>query len=143
MKAGETHPCDQVFDWIRQQQNHVEGITISGGEPFLQPHALSYLLNRVRFETALSSIVFTGFTWKAIREDSQFTPLFQLIDVLIAGPYRHSERTATGLTGSTNKTFHFFTNRYTHKDFVATPSAEIVLGPDGNIQFSGIDPLQW
>ena len=143
MNAGETHPCDQVFEWIRQQQNRVEGITISGGEPLLQPRALFHLLNRVRHETALSSIVFTGITWEAIREDPQYIPLLQQIDVLIAGPYRHSERIATGLTGSTNKTFHFFTDRYTQKDFVETPSAEIVLSPDGNIQFSGIDPLQW
>jgi len=143
LNGGKSYSCDQVFDWFRQQENSVEGITISGGEPLLKTQALVYLLNRVRQETSLSCVTFTGFTWDAIQNIPQYLPLFQRMDVLIAGPYRHSQRVCTGLVGSSNKTFHFFTDRYTQNDFSQTPSTEVLLGADGEIRFSGIDPLRW
>ena len=143
MDAGTSLSVNEVFEQIKEQEHLVEGITISGGEPLLQPRALLGLLNRVKHETALSCIVFTGFAWGAIRENPRLLPLFKNMDVLIAGPYRHSERVAAGLVGSANKTFHFFTDRYTLNDFSQTPSAEVFLAADGSICFSGIDPVQW
>ena len=143
LNAGQNCSCDQIFDWIKPLENSVEGITISGGEPLLQPLALRYLLRRIRQETSLSIIIFTGYTWEAVRRDPQYQPLFSLTDLLIAGPYLRAARVASGLVGSSNKTFHFFTDRYTQNDFSQIPSSEVILNENGEIRLSGIDPLQW
>jgi len=64
--------------------------------------------------------------------------LLDYVDVLIAGRYSQPLRVATGLRGSTNKTIHFFTNRYSLHDIESVPAAEIIIYPDGGIIASGI-----
>ena len=41
------------------------------------------------------------------------------------------------------KSMHFLTPRYTQADLDQVPEAEILIHPDGEIRFSGIEPLQW
>ena len=43
----------------------IDGVTVSGGEPFLQAEALGSLLHRIRSERPeLGVIVYTGFTYE-------------------------------------------------------------------------------
>jgi hypothetical protein len=63
------------------------------------------------------------------------------VDVVIAGRYVAAQHLARGLRGSANKTVHLLTDRYTAADLEATPEAEIILRPDGQVFVSGIDPL--
>ena len=61
--SGEPVAVDKLFECLAAMADHLEGITVSGGEPLQQPRALLALLKRVRAETPLSIIVFTGYTW--------------------------------------------------------------------------------
>ena len=45
---------------------HIEGITISGGEPFLQAGALSRLINTILQRKKLGVIVYTGYVYEEI-----------------------------------------------------------------------------
>ncbi|NMB90157.1 MAG: radical SAM protein [Chloroflexi bacterium] len=121
----------------------IQGVTISGGEPLQQLPALLALLHELRARTFLSVLLFSGFTWDEIQRMPSAADLLAHLDVLIAGRYQAGLRQAYGLIGSTNKTLHFLTPRYTAADLQAVPPAEILLGPDGEIRLSGIDPLQW
>ncbi|RPJ42202.1 MAG: 4Fe-4S cluster-binding domain-containing protein, partial [Chloroflexi bacterium] len=122
---------------------HLEGLTISGGEPLHQRHALARLLEQVRVKTDLSILVFTGYDWSELQRLKGIDRFLVNVDVLIAGRYDYSRRVALGLIGSANKTTHFLTERYTSKDLEAVPQAEIILSPDGEVILSGIDPLKW
>lgn len=92
--------------------NHkITGITISGGEPFLQAASLSQLLAIVKeLRPELNVIVFTGYqkeelTW----EDAK--AFLSYIDVLIDGPYDQRKQSARGLRGSLNQNIIFLTDR--------------------------------
>jgi anaerobic ribonucleoside-triphosphate reductase activating protein len=85
--GGQWVGVDELFERIRALQGTIEGITVSGGEPFQQRPALLALLQRVRAETDLSVLVFTGYTWDEIQRFRETAALLSCIDVLIAGRY--------------------------------------------------------
>ncbi len=141
-RAGSRISVDDLFEQVWAVREEIEGITISGGEPLQQRRPLLALLQRIKQETGLSVIVFSGYEWKEIQKMPAHAALLDCIDVLVAGRYRQDQRLASGLRGSANKTIHLLSGRYTHRDIEATPAAEVVLTPDGEILLSGIDPLQ-
>lgn len=141
--AGETWPVQKVVEHILSLEDRLEGLTISGGEPLQQHRALARVLAEVRARSRLSILVFTGYTWGELQRLRDINNLLASIDVLLAGRYDESRRVARSLIGSTNKTAHFLTSRYTQADLEAVPQAEVILSPDGEVRFSGIDPLQW
>lgn len=88
-----------------------DGITISGGEPFLQASGLAQLIRLIRKEkTNFSVIVFTGF-YREELDWNEAQDLLQVTDLLIDGPYKQEYACNLGLRGSTNQQFHFLTNR--------------------------------
>jgi anaerobic ribonucleoside-triphosphate reductase activating protein len=121
------------------RRSRIEGVTISGGEPFQQPEALLDLLRRLD-GSGLSCLVFSGYS----RCDLQLLRLGQAIlryvDVLIAGRYVAARHLGHGLVGSTNQRIHLLTRRYTLRDFDAVPRCEVILHADGTISASGIQP---
>ena len=147
----ETHPAqtgldvdvDELADWVLAQSAAIEGLTLSGGEPFQQPAALAALLAAVRRRSDLSILVFTGYTQKELTTIPSAALALANMDLLISGRYIASQRVATSLIGSANKTAHFLTNRYTIADLLTVPEAEIWINPDGSVTFSGIHPIQW
>jgi anaerobic ribonucleoside-triphosphate reductase activating protein len=141
--GGELWSIDTAVNWAVQLPPGVTGITISGGEPLQQIDPLSEFLSRVRLTTTLSIVVFTGFGMFEIQRMPAAPDLLASIDVLITGRYIEDLRVAHSLVGSANKRLHFLTSRYTTVDFREIPEAEIIVAVDGEISFSGIDPLKW
>ena len=140
--GGEIVPVEELFQRIVRLDPAIEGLTLSGGEPFQQREAVAALLARIRRETNLSVIVFTGYTWEEVQAMRDAGRLLAGVDVLIAGRYVAAERVARGLRGSANKTIHLLTPRHTLADLEAVPEAEVFVGPDGEIFASGIGPLR-
>lgn len=130
-----------MLDQVKKVQHRVEGVTISGGEPLQQRKALQAFLTLLRAETSLSVVLFSGFNWSEIQRMPGIVSLLDCLDVLIAGRYIASERIASGLVGSANKTIHFLTSRYSLADLKAVPPAEVVLSPGGEVTLSGINPI--
>lgn len=139
-RAGDEISVDELFDRIFALGDRIEGVTVSGGEPLQQRRAVLTLLRRVRGETSLSTIVFTGYTWPEVTRIPDLAVLRCCVDVLIAGRYDATQRAAHGLRGSRNKTVHLFSNRYTLDDLDAVPDAEVIIRPDGELMISGINP---
>jgi anaerobic ribonucleoside-triphosphate reductase activating protein len=141
--GGELITVDDLSSRLATLADTVEGVTISGGEPLQQRPALLALLRRVRAETPLSVLVFTGYSWDEVHGFSEAEALLACIDVLIAGRYEAARHLARDLRGSANKTVHFLTERYSPPDLEAVPAAEVVITADGRIVVSGIDPVRW
>jgi anaerobic ribonucleoside-triphosphate reductase activating protein len=120
----------------------IEGLTISGGEPLQQISPLTGLVKLLHKTTDLSVVVFSGFEADEIYRMPGHEALLSQIDVLVAGRYRQEERLATGLRGSSNKQLIFLTSRYSKADFESLPEAEIIIDADGQVIYSGIDPIQ-
>ncbi len=86
----------------------IEGITISGGEPFLQSEALVDLVNRVKAKKDMGVIVYTGHNFEEIEENE----LTKLCDIVIDGAYIEDLNDDLSLRGSSNQKIRLITKRY-------------------------------
>ena len=86
--GGTEYTLEEVSQMIRSAK-HIDGITISGGEPFLQPEACAKLSMEAR-ETGLSVWCYTGWTLEELLCASnrhQALQVLQNIDVLVDGRF--------------------------------------------------------
>lgn len=91
--------------------SHIDGLTISGGEPFLQAEALASLLSMVReCRPELTVLIFTGFNLEDL-EDPMARKVLKMTDVLIDGRYVDDLNDGIGLRGSSNQHAHFLSDR--------------------------------
>ena len=93
----------------------IEGITISGGEPFLQIEALYELLHAVRERTELGVILYTGNTMQELRQMNNPMVdeiLYTLADIIIDGEYVEALNDGGSLKGSSNQVVNYITDRY-------------------------------
>ncbi len=141
--GGERVLVRDLFRRIVALGDSIEGITVSGGEPLQQRRPLLALLQRVRQETSLTTVLFTGYTWEELQRMPDAEVLLACVDVLIAGRYDASQRLARDMRGSAKKTVHLCTQRYTLADLHSVPPAEVIITAEANVVASGIDPTRW
>lgn len=94
----------------------IEGITISGGEPFLQAEALAEFIKILKKSRPWGIIVYTGFTMEELKEKEKNDPsikrLLDELDLLIDGRYVADLDKGDSLRGSSNQRIWNFTDRY-------------------------------
>ena len=84
----------------------IEGVTLTGGEPFEQARELLAVVAQVRL-VGLSVMVFTGFELHELTSPHQRT-LLRMCDVVVTGRYEQEHRVeGLGWRGSSNQTVHF------------------------------------
>ena len=127
------HTVDPVVLGRRlvDQEPEVEGLTLSGGEPFEQPAACAYLLATVRAK-GWSTVVYTGHQLEdlRVREDPWVHQMLSRIDLLIDGPFQAELRTEElPWRGSKNQKIHCLSSRYSELklDLQKSPVEEILL----------------
>jgi anaerobic ribonucleoside-triphosphate reductase activating protein len=103
----------------------IDGITISGGEPFLQSEALVDLVNRVKAKKDIGVIVYTGNDFEEIKENE----LTKLCDIVIDGAYIEDLNDGLSLRGSSNQNICLITERYAKeaKEFYGVQGRKIEL----------------
>lgn len=138
--AGYEMEVQELGSTIEQNCPHIEGVTISGGEPLQQPQALLELLIQVK-ALQLSVVLFSGYTLQEIETHPHGKDILQQVDILVAGPYVQSMPTTAPLLGSGNQRIHFLTDRYQESDLTDIPRSEIFLQPDGSLRMSGMRRL--
>lgn len=92
----------------------IEGLTVTGGEPFEQPVAVGCLCRMVK-EKGLSVMVFTGWTYESIcrSDDPDVKSLLEQADLLVDGPFVPDQIDNRLLwRGSSNQQIYFLTDRY-------------------------------
>jgi anaerobic ribonucleoside-triphosphate reductase activating protein len=117
------------------------GLTLSGGEPMQQPDAAVALLEGARAR-GLSTLMFSGYARDELAALPRGTEVLALLDVLVDGRYVAAERLGRGLRGSANQRIHRLTERHDEGELAATPVAEIVIGPTGELVLTGVDPIK-
>ena len=100
--GGEVYPTDEVIRWIHQYPYH-DGITLSGGEPFLQVEPLVEILEGIT-DLHYNVWCYTGFLYEDLLQDDRKRKLLEKVDVLVDGPFVLSKRSlAIPFRGSTNQ----------------------------------------
>jgi len=99
----------EVAQLVRELDSNplTAGLTITGGEPTMQPLACAQLATAAR-ERDLNVWVYSGFTITALLRRSRWEPdlaqLLENVNVLVAGPYVESKRSlAADFRGSSNQ----------------------------------------
>ncbi|MDR0610400.1 MAG: anaerobic ribonucleoside-triphosphate reductase activating protein [Planctomycetaceae bacterium] len=105
LQGGMEVTIDEILAMI-DSNPLLDGVTFSGGEPFLQAKALAELAAYCRNRN-LSIVVYTGFYYEEILADSDnqdWRELLKLTDILIDGPFEREKRTtAIAFRGSSNQ----------------------------------------
>jgi anaerobic ribonucleoside-triphosphate reductase activating protein len=107
---------EDLAAWICDLEG-IEGVTVSGGEPFEQADGVLALVNAVRLKRPdLTWFLFTGFTHDALKASAHqaVQTLLESADMLSSGPFV-PEKHEDGLLwrGSVNQVLVYLTNRYT------------------------------
>lgn len=93
------------------ENSDLDGLTISGGEPFLQSTALNLLICQLKRESSsLNYIIYTGYELEELTQE-QHKALINNVDLIISGPYIHELNNNRSLAGSTNQTFHYISDK--------------------------------
>lgn len=124
-----------IEEIIKKIPKDIEGITISGGEPFLQSKELLALIKKLSKLTK-SIIVFSGFYLKEIKKIKEGKEILNFIDVLIDGRFETEKISNNNLKGSENQTIHFLSSKHTEKEFQER-NTEITFDTNGNIHITG------
>ncbi|MCI0482375.1 MAG: radical SAM protein [Candidatus Dadabacteria bacterium] len=133
---------DELFDSVRAV-NGIEGITFSGGEPFDQIDGCIEFMKRVKDETGLSILMYTGYTIEEIQRMPLGHAFLEHIDILVDGPYIQGLRCESGFLPSTNQRVLFLSDRYGPDDIDVPGEFEIHVHPDGRIVITGLPPEHW
>jgi anaerobic ribonucleoside-triphosphate reductase activating protein len=117
MRGGEEVRVEELADQLARSatEQDLEGLTLLGGEPFAQAAGCAELA-RAAHAFDLSVMVFSGYTLAELRrqarEDAGVRALLAATDILVDGPYDHTQpETKRRWIGSRNQQVHFLTDR--------------------------------
>jgi len=136
-------PIDQLMMALSSYIPLVDGITISGGEPFDQFDALLAIVAQLREKTKVDILVYTGYSIEDIND--QLQQIKPYIDVLISDPFQRQSSQTLRLRGSDNQRLHCFTSQAKEKfayyqQAVTTEDKvlDVMFDAEGVIWFAGI-----
>lgn len=136
-------PPEELALWICSLDG-IEGVSISGGEPFEQANAVKRLLQCIRAERPdLSVFVFTGYEVEFLQQatDTDVQALLAQIDLLCCGPFVPEKHDINLLwRGSSNQRLIYLSNRYSAKEernWASDSPIEEVLMADSTLEYTG------
>ena len=119
-----------------------DGVTITGGEPFLQIQELKKLVKGLIDRKIEDILIFTGFTKQELEnkhnEDIDF--ILKNISVLIDGPFDIRKPSNKILVGSTNQKVYILNSKFKEKyvDYMKKDKAVDVFRFNNEIHFIGV-----
>ena len=116
------------------ENDDIAGITISGGEPFLQYEELLYMIRKIKEMSNLDVMLFSGYELK-------------LVDIFVDGEYIEERNNNSIYRGSDNQHIYFFTNKYSSysDEILKNKNREFSfdIKDDGEVFFIGIPPKEF
>jgi anaerobic ribonucleoside-triphosphate reductase activating protein len=104
---GEDYAEDRIIAEILEDEL-LDGVTFSGGEPFMQAEELACIAVEIKKRTDLNIYCFTGYTWEELIDQSTTRPgwqdLLEVVDVIIDGRFEMALRSLNlRFRGSSNQ----------------------------------------
>lgn len=124
----------------------IDGVTLSGGEPFEQADPLARLCRLIRRE-GLSVLTYSGYRLETLRKAAgPVGVLLTEIDILIDGEFRHDMQGDYKWRGSSNQKIHFLTavaREHSECDSmtVETPELQVTVSGNDGIRLTGFPTL--
>ncbi len=128
-KGGELKSVAELADEIVSLS--IDGISISGGEPFLQARELANLLKLVKEKRPeLGVITYTGYLYEELKDDEYAKPFLSRIDILVDGAYVEELDDGAPMRGSSNQRVLFLTDRYSNEELPKERKNKIIFEDD-------------
>jgi len=118
----------EIFSQIKRLEHKLDGVTFSGGEPFLQANDLAKLAKSIKENTNLNLQIFSGFSKEELNEQSQ-VDLLKYTDILVAGRFDSNKL-------NNNQKVHLLNNNVDAWLF-NNSDVEIEINEDMGIKFTG------
>ena len=101
-------PLEHIIDSLEFIFSHnlVNGVTISGGEPFEQYEEIIKLLSYLNTKTQ-DILIYTGYTPEELKSKFDYNTIKNLSGALIAGKYIEEKNDGSALIGSSNQVLIF------------------------------------
>lgn len=96
LKGGKEVSVEELVKDISKHK-HIDGITLSGGDPFFQQEECVSLLNLL--PKNLDVWIYTGFKYEDIKD----TQLAQMADYIVDGKFEQDKKVAGKMYGSSNQ----------------------------------------
>lgn len=122
---------DEIFEEIVNLKDGIEGITFTGGEPFLQSEELSKLAQLVKENTNLNIQIFSGFAIEELQSNSQ-KYLLNNTDILVSGRYDKNKL-------NNNQSLYILNENIDPWQF-NNSDVQIDIDENGNIKITGYPP---
>lgn len=142
INAGEFYSNDKLLEIIKSIDNII-GVTISGGEPFLQADELCELVSLIKINTNLDIMLYSGYKFEELYK-KYTSNFFENIDIFIDGEYIEELNDDSMYRGSSNQNIYCFTPKY--KQFLSkilktkNRSVEFEFDEENELFFVGIPP---
>ena len=117
MGSGITLSTEKICEII-DEIGDMDGITISGGEPFLQVKELISLVDRLSEKVNKDILIYTGFTMHELESRYPYEIDFikSKVSVIIDGEYIAVMDNGKGLMGSENQKIYVYSNFEKYKN---------------------------
>ena len=89
--AGQEVDTDRIIEKMRDDPL-LDGLTLSGGEPFCQPEPCRVLAEAAHAQ-GLNVWAYSGYTFDQLLEKPEVRPLLEAVDVVVDGPFLLAQRT--------------------------------------------------
>jgi anaerobic ribonucleoside-triphosphate reductase activating protein len=108
----------EIFSVIEQSCSGLDGVTISGGEPFYQVEGLRQLVDLIKDKTSLNIMVYSGYSIEELKETGKDVDhVLSMIDILIDGRFENKTTNTKLWRGSDNQRLLILSkmaNKYAH-----------------------------
>lgn len=127
------------------QYEEINGVTISGGEPFLQYNELFSFIRRIKELSDLDIMLFSGYQLEELKKRyPDCMDMMKLVDIFIDGEYIEEKNDDSAYKGSSNQNIYYFTDKYKEQsgkiEISKTRNFSFDIKEDGEIFFIGIPP---
>ncbi len=146
LTGGYEKSLDDILKDILSSDN-LTGITVSGGEPFLQIDELGKLISLIKSKTKLDVMIFSGYKIEELLDmyGERAENIFINTDIFIDGEYIETLNNNSMYRGSDNQRIIFFTDKYKQykNDILNSKKREFSfkISNSGDVYFVGIPPV--
>jgi len=131
-KAKKLISVESLADTILNSKT--DGISISGGEPFLQPEGLLHLLEYLHRDGSpfqKGVLIFTGFYEHELKKIPEYEKILKFTDVIISGRYNFELRVYGSMLSSSNQKFIWGGKGLIKEEELMNQDFEIIIESDG------------
>ena len=144
MALGEEYSAQQLIGMLEKELTQIDGVTLLGGEPFLQAEELSIVAGYVRSQ-GKTVIAFSGYTYDELlnSEEEGIKKLLANVDLLIDGKYiEELQDFSRPLVGSENQRFIYLSDKISPEVMESYKNRfEVRISKEGVVTVNGMGDI--